>query len=148
MVGQKAKILLLWQNQIKSLKINPFFFNNKPMFWTINILLKYNYIIKTVAYPLLYFRIWMEFMKKSSVIPIPVNKILKKLGEDLNARIKRNLTMALVEERAGITHVTFTNIEKGSGTVSIGNYAKVIFVFGLIDNLYKLLDEKKDIFML
>ena len=85
-------------------------------------------------------------MKKSSIIPIPVNKTLKKLGQDLRqARIKRNLTMALVEERAGITHVTLTNVEKGLPTVSIGTYAKVIFVLGLIDNLYNLIDSNRDI---
>jgi len=85
-------------------------------------------------------------MKTTSVIPIPVNKALKKLGADLKeARIKRRLTMALVEERAGITHATLTKVEKGNSTVSIGIYAKVIFVLGLIDNLYQLAEPNNDI---
>ncbi|MCR5225155.1 MAG: helix-turn-helix domain-containing protein [Alphaproteobacteria bacterium] len=85
-------------------------------------------------------------MKKTSIIPIPVNKALKKLGADLKeARIKRRLTMALVEERAGITHVTLTKVEKGDSSVSIGIYAKVIFVLGLIDNLYQLAEPDNDI---
>lgn len=84
-------------------------------------------------------------MKKTKIIPIPVNKTLKKLGSDLRqARIKRNLTMALVEERAGITHITLTNVEKGKSSVSIGIYAKVMFVMGLIDNLYNLVDAAND----
>ena len=84
-------------------------------------------------------------MKKTSILPIPVNKALKKLGADLKeARIKRRLTMALVEERAGITHVTLTKVEKGDPTVSMGIYAKVIFVLGLIDNLYDLANPDKD----
>ncbi len=84
-------------------------------------------------------------MKKTSVIPIPVNKALKKLGADLKeARIKRRLTMALVEERAGITHITLTKVEKGDAGVSLGIYAKVMFVLGLIDNLYNLAEPEND----
>jgi len=85
-------------------------------------------------------------MSKKSIIPIPVNKALKKLGADLKeARIKRQITMALVEERAGITHATLTKIEKGDSGVSIGNYAKVMFVIGMIDNLLNLAEPDNDI---
>ena len=78
-------------------------------------------------------------MKKTSIIPIPVKKAMTQLGADLkDARIKRSLTMSLIEERAGITHVTLTKVEKGDPTVSMGIYAKVMFVLGLIDNLYDL----------
>ena len=84
-------------------------------------------------------------MKKTSVIPLPVNKALRKLGADLKeARIKRRLTMALVEERAGITHITLTKAEKGKASVSIGIYAKIMFVLGMIDNLYNLAEPDND----
>ncbi|RAI16159.1 MAG: hypothetical protein DKM22_00085 [Candidatus Melainabacteria bacterium] len=84
-------------------------------------------------------------MNKKSIIPIPVNKALKKLGADLKeARIKRQITMALVEERAGITHITLSKIEKGNSGVSLGNYAKVMFVLGMIDNLYNLAESDND----
>lgn len=84
-------------------------------------------------------------MKKTSTIPIPVNKALKKLGADLKeARIKRRLTMALVEERAGITHITLSKVEKGDAGVSMGIYAKVMFVLGLIDNIYNLAEPDND----
>lgn len=84
-------------------------------------------------------------MKKTSTIPIPVNKALKKLGADLKeARIKRRLTMALVEERAGITHITLSKVEKGDAGVSMGIYAKVMFVLGLIDNIYNLAEPNND----
>ena len=50
-------------------------------------------------------------MKKTSIIPIPVNKALKTLGENIKeARIKRRLTLELVAERAaekGIKVVVF-----------------------------------------
>lgn len=84
-------------------------------------------------------------MNKKSIIPISVNKALKKLGADLKeARIKRQITMALVEERAGITHITLSKIEKGDSGVSLGNYAKVMFVLGMIDNLYNLAEPDND----
>lgn len=84
-------------------------------------------------------------MKKTSVIPIPVKKAIAQLGANLKeARIKRNLTMALVEERAGITHVTLSKVEKGEPTVSMAIYAKVMFVLGLIDNLYELANPLND----
>lgn len=84
-------------------------------------------------------------MSKTSMIPIPVDKALKKLGADLKeARIKRRLTMALVEERAGITHVTLTKVEKGDAGVSMGIYSKVLFVLGFIDNLYQLAEPDND----
>lgn len=85
-------------------------------------------------------------MKKQIKLPIPVNKALQKLGSDLKeARIKRRLTMALVEERAGITHVTLTKVEKGDAGVSIGIYTKVMFVLGLIDNVYNLAEPDNDV---
>ncbi len=85
-------------------------------------------------------------MKKQTKLPIPVNKVLQKLGSDLKeARIKRRLTMALVEERAGITHVTLTKVEKGDAGVSIGIYTKVMFVLGLIDNVYNLAEPDNDV---
>lgn len=85
-------------------------------------------------------------MEKQTKLPIPVNKALQKLGSDLKeARIKRRLTMALVEERAGITHVTLTKVEKGDAGVSIGIYTKVMFVLGLIDNVYNLAEPDNDV---
>ncbi|DAA83444.1 MAG TPA: hypothetical protein DCS44_08030 [Cyanobacteria bacterium UBA10660] len=85
-------------------------------------------------------------MKKQTKLPIPINKALQKLGSDLKeARIKRRLTMALVEERAGITHVTLTKVEKGDAGVSIGIYTKVMFVLGLIDNVYNLAEPDNDV---
>ena len=84
-------------------------------------------------------------MKKTSIIPIPVKNALTNIGLNLSvARIKRSLQMSLIEGRAGITHVTLTKVEKGDPTVSIGIYAKVIFVLGLIDDLYNIADPYND----
>lgn len=84
-------------------------------------------------------------MNKKTIIPLPVNRALKKLGADLKeARIKRQITMALLEERAGISHITLSKIEKGDSGVSLGNYAKAMFVLGMIDNLYNLAEPGND----
>ena len=52
-------------------------------------------------------------MKKTSVIPFPVRKSMKKLGEDIKeARIRRRITMELMCKRAGISRPTLMKIEK------------------------------------
>ena len=110
-------------------------------------------IIKSVTsgffkYTIIYvidIKIYYGICMKDYSVPIPVVRSLKFLGQNLRqARIKRRLTMALVEERASITHVTLTKIEKGEVTVSMANYAKVMFVLGFIDELSKIADPFKD----
>jgi len=84
-------------------------------------------------------------MKKTTVIPIPVQKALKTFGANLKeARIKRRLTMKLIAERAGIKTDTLSKVEKGSTTVSMGIYAKVLFVLGLVENIYEIANPDKD----
>ena len=43
-----------------------------------------------------------------------------------------------------IVKPSLTKVEKGDPTVSIGIYAKVIFVLGLIDDLYNIADPYND----
>jgi len=65
-----------------------------------------------------------------------VTKVLKDLGENIRyARLRRRLSSEQIAERAGISRPTLTAIEKGRPNVSIGNYAKVLSVLGLIDDL-------------
>lgn len=52
---------------------------------------------------------------------------LKLLGENIRlARLRRNLPMDLICERANVSKPTLIAIEKGSPTVSIGAYASVL----------------------
>lgn len=77
--------------------------------------------------------------------PLPVKRGLKKLGEDLrDARKRRRITMQLAAERASISRVTLAKIEKGDEGVSIGAYARILFVMGMIDRLSDLADPKFD----
>lgn len=76
------------------------------------------------------------------MVQYKTDKILKELGENIRlARLRRKLSTQQVAERAGIGRRTLYEIERGKPTVSIGNYAKTLFVLGLENDL---LDVAKD----
>ena len=85
-------------------------------------------------------------MGNATKLPVPVLRALRKLGQDISdARRRRRITMELVAERAGIARATLTKIEKGSSTVSMASYAMVLFVLGMIERLYELIDANYDL---
>jgi hypothetical protein len=47
-------------------------------------------------------------------------------------------------ERASISRTTLGKIEKGDPGVSLGNYATVLFVLGLVEKLGELADIRND----
>ena len=68
--------------------------------------------------------------------PIPVTRTLRQLGADIrSARIRRSLRAAVVAERAQISPPTLLRVERGDAGVSLGIYATVLWVLGLIDPL-------------
>ncbi len=77
--------------------------------------------------------------------PFPVRRALKKLGQDLcEARKRRRIPMKLAAERAGISRSTLSKIERGDEGVSLGAYAKVLFILGMIERLVELADPSFD----
>lgn len=85
-------------------------------------------------------------VKNSSKIPIPVRRALRKLGSDIrDARRRQRIPTTLMAERAMISRVTLSNIEKGYSGVSIGYYASVLFVLGMTDRISDLADVKHDL---
>ncbi len=74
-------------------------------------------------------------MKKTSYNLLPQTEdILKTLGEQIKlARLRRNLSVELVAERAGISRTTLWNVEKGSPSVAIGIYAAVLHALNRMD---------------
>lgn len=79
-------------------------------------------------------------------LPIPVTKVLRKLGEDLNhARRRRRITLKLMAERTGLSRTTVGKIEKGDSSTSIGGYAAVLFVLGMEERLGDLVDSAHDL---
>ena len=79
-------------------------------------------------------------MKKSSYNILPATEeILKTMGEQIKlARLRRNLSVELVAERAGISRATLWNVEKGSPSVAIGIYAAVLHALGNMDKDFLL----------
>lgn len=78
-------------------------------------------------------------------LSFPVKRALKKLGQDLrDARKRRRIPMQLAAERASISRITLSKIEKGEEGVSIGAYAKVLFILGMMDQLGELADPSLD----
>lgn len=74
-------------------------------------------------------------MKKSTYNILPATEeILKTMGEQIKlARLRRNLSVELVSERAGISRVSLWNVEKGSPSVAIGIYASVLHALNNMD---------------
>jgi transcriptional regulator with XRE-family HTH domain len=69
-------------------------------------------------------------------IPIPVARGLRLLGADIRAaRRRRRLRTLVVAERARISRPTLLKVERGDPSVSLGVYATVLWVLGLLDRL-------------
>lgn len=77
--------------------------------------------------------------------PIPVARTIRKLGHDIrDARRRRRIPVAILAQRASISRTTLNKVEKGDATVSIGIYATVLFVLGMVDRLADLADPRHD----
>ena len=85
-------------------------------------------------------------IKKSGIKrPIPVQRAIRKLGQDIrDARRRRRLPMSLVAERAGVSRVTLAKLEKGDPGVSIGILGSVLFAIDLLERLQELADPQYD----
>jgi transcriptional regulator with XRE-family HTH domain len=82
---------------------------------------------------------------RSSKIPIPVLRALRKLGQDVrDARRRRRIPVAVMAERASISRTTLNKVEKGDPGVSLGIYATVLFVLGLAERLGDVADPGTD----
>ena len=78
-------------------------------------------------------------------LSIPVQRALRKLGNDIwDARRRRRIPTAILAERASISRTTLYKVERGEPGVSMGIYATVLFVLGLVDRLADLTDVRHD----
>ena len=74
--------------------------------------------------------------RKNIVLTPDTLKILERMGVRIKrARLRRNIRVETIAERAGISEATFYAIEKGASTVSIGAYAAVLLVLELENDL-------------
>lgn len=87
----------------------------------------------------------MDDIQVTDNTPLPVKRALRRLGLDLtDARKRRRIPMRLAAERASISRTTLSKIETGDGGVSMGSYARILFVMGMLDRLAELADPKFD----
>jgi len=82
----------------------------------------------------------LHIMNRKKQLIFPKHQlILEQVGENIRlARKRRKLTTIQVAERAGIDRTTLYNIEKGSGSVSMGAYFNTFRVLGLQNDFLKL----------
>lgn len=79
-------------------------------------------------------------MAKQNIVLFPKTEaLLREFGENLRlARLRRNITAALLAERAGISRATLSQIEKGAPSVALGHYVQVLFSLRLEQDLLKV----------
>jgi transcriptional regulator with XRE-family HTH domain len=84
--------------------------------------------------------------KASDTLPRAARQALAKLGADIRvARKKRRISTVSMAERAFIARGTLHKLERGDPTVSIGIYATVLGLLGLVDRLGDIADRRDDV---
>ena len=90
----------------------------------------------------------IRYIMKSQAIdtlPRTARYALAKLGKDIAvARKKRRISTISMAERAFISRGTLYKLEKGDPTVSMGVYATVLAILGLIEALGQVADRRDD----
>lgn len=84
-------------------------------------------------------------MTKSTMgtkLPRKLEQKMQIVGEQIKlARLRRNLSIAQVAERATCSPLTIARIEKGTPTVAIGIYLRVLYALQLDDDIMPLAKE-------
>ena len=60
------------------------------------------------------------------------------------AGLRRRIPVAVAAERASVGRSTLNRVENGDPNVSLGIYATVLFVLGLVDRIADLADARND----
>ena len=72
-------------------------------------------------------------------LPRKLEQKMQTVGEQIKlARLRRNLSVAQVAERATCSPLTVARIEKGAPTVAIGIYVRVLYALQLDDDILLL----------
>lgn len=86
-------------------------------------------------------------MSKSTMgtkLPWKLEEKMKVVGEQIKlARLRRDLSLTQVAERATCSPLTVSRIEKGTPTVAIGIYLRVLYALQLDDDILLLAKEDK-----
>ena len=72
-------------------------------------------------------------------LPRKLEQKMQIVGEQIRlARLRRNLSIAQIAERATCSQLTVARIEKGTPTVAIGIYLRVLYALQLDDDILLL----------
>ena len=75
-------------------------------------------------------------------LPRKLEQKMQTVGEQIRlARLRRNLSVAQIAERATCSPLTVSRIEKGVPTVAIGIYLRVLYALQLDDDILLLAKE-------
>ena len=77
-------------------------------------------------------------------LPRKLEQEMQLVGEQIKlARLRRNLSMAQVAERATCSPLTVSRVEKGAPTVAVGIYLRVLYALQLDEDILWLAKEDK-----
>ena len=69
-------------------------------------------------------------------LPRRAEKNLQLVGEQIRlARLRRDLSVAQIAERASCSELTVMRVERGLPTVAIGIYVRILFALGLDESI-------------
>ncbi len=87
----------------------------------------------------------LKIMAKATMatkLPRKLERNMQIVGEQIKlARLRRNLTIAQIADRATCSPLTVNRIEKGSPTVAIGIYLRVLYALQLDEDILLLARE-------
>ncbi len=90
-------------------------------------------------------KLYVECMTKSTMgtkMPRKLEQRMQIVGEQIKlARLRRNLSIAQIAERATCSPLTVSRVEKGSPTVAIGIYLRVLYALQLDEDILELAKE-------
>lgn len=78
----------------------------------------------------------MSKTTNANKLPRRAEQNLQIVGEQIRlARLRRDLSMAQIAERASCSELTVIRVERGIPTVAIGIYVRILFALGLDESI-------------
>ena len=77
-----------------------------------------------------------EKLRRKPMIMPKTERILKEMGNQIRlARLRREISVEMVANRAGVSRASVWSVEKGAPSVSMGIYAKILAAIGMQEDL-------------
>ena len=76
---------------------------------------------------------------RGTKLPRKLEQKMQLVGEQIRlARLRRDLSIAQIAERATCSQLTVSRVEKGAPTVAIGIYLRILYALNLEDDILSL----------